>query len=60
MQRYAGARPGVRELQLVKGLGDRAAVGSVCAAITNGPDEPTFGYKPTVDAVLRALRQRLP
>ena len=60
VQRYAGARPGVRELQLVKGLGDRAAAGSVCAAITNGPDEPTFGYKPTVDAVLRALRRRLP
>jgi hypothetical protein len=60
VQRYAGARPGVRELQVVKGLGDRAAVGSVCASITAGADEPTFGYKPTVDAVLRALRQRIP
>jgi hypothetical protein len=60
VQRYAGARPGIRELQVVKSLGDRAAVASVCAASTVGADEPTFGYKPAVDAVLRALRQRIP
>ena len=60
MQRYAHAFPSVRELQVVKGLGDRAAVGSVCAPLTVGAGEPTFGYKPTVDAVLRALRQRIP
>lgn len=60
VQRFAGAFPGVRELQVVKGLGDRAAVGSVCAPLTVGAEAPTFGYKPTVDAVLRALRQRIP
>ncbi len=60
VQRYARAFPSIRELQVVKGLGDRAAVGSVCAPLTVGAGEPTFGYKPTVDAVLRALRQRIP
>lgn len=60
VQQYARALPGIRELQVVKGLGDRAAVGSVCAPITVGAEDPTFGYKPTVDAVLRALRQRIP
>jgi hypothetical protein len=60
VQRYARALPGTRELQVVKGLGDRAAVGSVCAPITVGAQAPTFGYKPSVDAVLRALRQRIP
>jgi hypothetical protein len=60
VQQYARALPGIRELQVVKGLGDRAAVGSVCAPVTVGAAEPTFGYKPAVDAVLRALRQRIP
>ncbi len=60
VQHYARAFPSIRELQVVKGLGDRAAVGSICAPLTVGAGEPTFGYKPTVDAVLRALRQRIP
>jgi hypothetical protein len=60
VQQYARALPGIRELQVIKGLGDRAAVGSVCAPVVSGTGEPTFGYKPTVDAVLRALRQRIP
>lgn len=60
VQQYARALPGIRELQVVKGLGDRASVGSVCAPFTVGAQEPTFGYKPAVDAALRALRQRIP
>ncbi|MEP7125914.1 MAG: hypothetical protein ABJE95_33590 [Byssovorax sp.] len=60
VQQYARALPGIRELQVVKGLGDRASAASVCAPITVGASEPTFGYKPTVDAVLRALRLRIP
>jgi hypothetical protein len=59
VQRYARALPGLRELQVVKGLGDRAAVGSVCAPIISGASDPTFGYKPTIDAALRALRLRI-
>jgi hypothetical protein len=60
VERYARALPGTRELQVVKRLGDRAAVGSVCAPLNVGVEAPTFGYKPSVDAILRALRQRLP
>ena len=60
VQQYARALPGLRELALVKGLGDRATAGSVCAPITVGAQEPTFGYKPTIDAALRTLRQRIP
>jgi hypothetical protein len=59
VQRAARALPGIRELQLVKALGRRAAAGSVCAPITAGPQHPTFGFKPSVDAVLRALRPRI-
>ncbi len=60
VQQYARALPGLRELALVRGLGDRATAGSVCAPITVGAQEPTFGYKPTIDAALRTLRQRIP
>lgn len=59
MQRYEQALPSTRELQLIQALGDRAAVGSVCAASVTGPDQVTFGYKPAIDAVLRALRDRI-
>ena len=60
VQQYARALPGLRELAVVKGLGDRATASSVCAPITVGTTEPTFGYKPMVDAALRTLRQRIP
>ena len=60
VQQYARALPGLRELAVVRGLGDRATASSVCAPITLGLQEPTFGYKPTVDAALRTLRQRIP
>jgi hypothetical protein len=60
VQQYARALPGIRELQVIRGLGDRAVASSVCAPTTVGTQEPTFGYKATVDATLRALRQRIP
>jgi hypothetical protein len=60
VQQYARALPGLRELAVVKGLGDRATASSVCAPISLGTSEPAFGYKPTVDAALRTLRQRIP
>jgi hypothetical protein len=59
MQRYEQALPSTRELQLIQALGDRAAVGSICASSVTGPDQATFGYKPAIDAVLRALRGRI-
>jgi hypothetical protein len=58
-QLYARALPGVRELELLQKLGERAAVGSVCAAPSAGEPDPGFGYKPSLDAALRLLRTRL-
>jgi hypothetical protein len=58
-QGFARALPGLRQLRVLKGLGDQAAVASVCAAQTTGGSQPTFGYKPAVDAALRLLRSRL-
>jgi hypothetical protein len=59
VQRFAQALPSPRQLQLIRALGDRAAVGSICASSVTGPDQALFGYKPSIDAVLRALRGRI-
>ncbi|HVY47080.1 MAG TPA: hypothetical protein VHB21_14430 [Minicystis sp.] len=53
------ALPGIRQLEVVKGLGPRGVAGSICAAVTADTASPIYGYKPTVDGVLRALRGRL-
>jgi hypothetical protein len=58
-QRFARALPGVRELRVLQGLGQQGTVGSVCAAVISGSAQPTFGYKPSVDAILHALRSRI-
>lgn len=60
LQRYARALPSTRPLQLLRALGDRATVASICAEVTSDPTTPTFAYKPAVDAILRTLRPRLP
>ena len=57
---YTRALPGLRELQVLEGLGDRATVASLCAASVMGSDQPTYAYKPAADAILRTLRPRLP
>ena len=56
---FARALPGTRPLRLLRELGDRASVGSVCAATAGSPSQPTFGYKPALDAALRMLRSHL-
>jgi hypothetical protein len=56
---YARALPSLRPLQMLKALGDRAAVASVCAQVNSGPGSATFAYKPAADAILRTLRHRL-
>jgi hypothetical protein len=58
--RFAAARPGVRELEVLQGLGDQGVVASVCAATVTGTTQPTFGYKPALDAVLRSIRAHVP
>jgi hypothetical protein len=57
---YARALPSTRPLQVLQALGDRASVASICAQVTTGADDPTYAYKPAADAILRALRPRLP
>ena len=58
-QRRARATPATRQLQLVRALGGQGALASICAAEVNNPDLDSHGYKPAVDAMLRALRPGL-
>jgi hypothetical protein len=53
------ALPGLRELEVVRGVGDRGVAASICAAETVDTASATYAYKPAVDALLRALRTRL-
>ena len=58
-QTRAKAYPGVRELQVLKGLGDQAIVASICPANTTDPTRADFGYRPAVAAILNRLRPQL-
>jgi hypothetical protein len=57
VQYRVGARPALRPLRVLSGLGDRAVVTSICAEDA-GPAEPGFGYQTAFDAMLRTLRSR--
>jgi hypothetical protein len=60
-QLYGKAYPGIRELQVLKGLGDQAVVTSLCAknAMPTGSPatDPDYGYNPAMTALIEALRQ---
>jgi hypothetical protein len=58
-EHFSRALPATRELRVLQGLGTQGTVASVCASSITALDEPTFGYKPAVDAMLHALRSRL-
>ncbi|HVU02671.1 MAG TPA: hypothetical protein VHE30_13005, partial [Polyangiaceae bacterium] len=52
---FAKAYPGLRHAGLVKALGDRAALASICARTTTDSSSPDFAYVPAMDLVLREL-----
>jgi hypothetical protein len=58
-QTRAKAYPGIRELQVMKGLGDQAIVASICPANTTDPMRADFGYRPVIAAIVNRLRPQL-
>ena len=62
-QTSAKAYPGVRELQVLKDLGENAIVASICPKVTkaNGPaaSDPNYGYNPAVGAIINRLKDAL-
>ncbi len=55
VQHFAKAYPGTRHLSVAKGLGERAVVTSICPRNVNDVAASDFGYRPTVDAMLRHM-----
>jgi hypothetical protein len=55
-QYLAKAYPGIRELQVLKGLGSQGIVASICAANLADPSATTYGYRPAIQAIVDRLR----
>jgi hypothetical protein len=51
-QYWGKAYPGVRELQVLRGLGDSGIVASLCAKSSVNTSDPEFGFKPAFDALI--------
>lgn len=65
-QYFAGAYPGLRELQVLRGFhevhaGNKSIVGSICPKNANitASGDPEFGYNPTMDLLVDELREKL-
>jgi len=57
-QYFGKAYPGLRPLQVLRGIGDSAIVASICPKVlTDGA--PGYGYEPAVDAIFDRLKPEL-
>lgn len=54
-QYYAKAYPGLRELDVVRDLGERGVPTSICAKTLASSSDADFGYAPAFDALLRRV-----
>ncbi len=59
LQVRAKAYPGRRELAVLEGMGPRGVVGSICPAQLLDETQPDFGYRPSVAALIEAMKGRL-
>jgi hypothetical protein len=62
-QYWAKAYPGSRELEVLKGFGEKSSnsiVASICARNVDRPADPDFGYRPAVAAIIERLQSQLP
>jgi hypothetical protein len=62
-QSYAKAYPGIRELEVLKGLKNQGVVASICPKVTASADDPAgdpnYGYNPAVAAIIDRLKADL-
>jgi len=58
-QRRAKAYPGLRELEVLRGLGEQAIVGSICPANSRDTARADYGYRPVISAIVNRLRNPL-
>jgi hypothetical protein len=55
-QHRAKAYPGLRELDVLKGVGKNAIIASICARNLKSEDQTDYGYRPVLRQVLDRLR----
>jgi hypothetical protein len=55
----AKAYPGIRELQVIRGLGSQGIVGSVCPEQLDEPGKQNYGYRPAIGAIIDRLKTAL-
>jgi hypothetical protein len=58
-QSGAKAYPGLRQLEVLRGLGSQAIVGSICPANTRDKTRVDYGYRPVISAIVNRLRNPL-
>ena len=58
-QSRAKAYPGIRELQVLEGLGDQAIVASICPANVTDDKRSDYGFRPAIAALLHGVRTPL-
>jgi len=62
-QYWGKAYPGSRELEVLKGFGEKTTnsiVASICARNVDRPADPDYGYRPAVAAIIERLQSQLP
>ena len=58
-QLRAKAYPSLRQLEVLKGVGNQGIVGSICPAQFTRPEEADFGYRPAIEALVERLKAQL-
>jgi len=59
VQYRAKAYPSLRQLEVLKGIGNQAIVGSICPAQLEADTAADYGYKPAVAAIIDRLKNAL-
>ena len=60
IQRRAKGYPGLRELEVLRGIGAQGIVASICPSNTTHPENPKdYGYRPAIEALVERLRGAL-
>ena len=59
-QTRAKAFPGLRQLGVMKGLGDQAVVGSICATQITNASHGDYAYRPVVASLLARVQTAFP
>jgi hypothetical protein len=58
-QLRAKAYPGLRHLSVIRAIGSQGVAGSICAENTHDPSLPTWGYRPAMASIIRAISPSL-